>query len=371
MNRREFIYLTSFAIAGMALPRWVLAEDEDSIAHIPGLKQIKVINTGASPKSVEFSPDGSLAYVNNLEDMSAWVMDASSHEVLRTIKYRATPTVVKLGKKSYKSHEEKPVETCFTHGGSRVWRSLHNAHGVTVENSDGTDLTMEFETGRKKVTLTNSLDGSKKQSSLPFIKTAMTPKILRSTPDGAYVCVANWHGPSVTVLDAETGKNYGNIRTGWLPRGIAFTSDSRTGFVCDFGSDNITYFDVQSAKKIGVMKSVGKRPRHILMAPDDTFYVSFHGDGYVRRYSAETRELISEIHVGGQVRTIATTPDFNYIFADSFSTDRIVLLEAPELKVIGEVKSSHHPVGAAFNAKTSELWVVNQGNAKLRIFKFS
>lgn len=334
------------------------------------MRQKKLITTGASPKSVEFTPDGRFAYINNLEDMNVWIMDTENYEVVETITYKKTATLVELGEKSYKSFEEKPVETCFTHNGNRVWRSLHNAHGVTVENRDGSYLELPFETSRKKVTLRDKLKEKTTETSIPFIKTAMTPKILRATPDGKRVCVANWHGPNLTILDSESGENYGSIKTGWLPRGIAFTEDSKTGFVCDFGSNNITYFDVKNVKKLGVMKSVGKRPRHILMGPDNTMYVSFHGDGYVRRYDANSKELINEVFVGGQIRTIAATPDFNYIFADSFSTNRIVLLDAKNMTVIEEIKSSHHPVGAAYNWFTSELWVVNQGNAKLRIFEF-
>lgn len=368
MNRRKFISLTVGTIAYFATTRLAWAVDAVKTTL---LKQKKVITTGSSPKSVEFTPDGKLAYINNLEDMIVWVMDTSTYEIVKTIRYSKTPTVVKLGKKSYKSYEEKPVETCFTHSGARVWRSLHNASGVTVENVDGTELKLPFESGRKKVTIKDKLNGTTVKSSISFIKTSKTPKILKSTPDGSRVCVANWHGPNVTVLDAETGENFGNIKTGWLPRGIAFTSDSKTGFVCDFGSNNITYFDVKAVKKLGVMKSVGNRPRHILMAPDNTMYVGFHGDGYIRRFDTVTKELLGELYVGGQIRTITVTPDFNYIFADSFNKNKVFVIDVAELKVVEEVKSSHHPVGAAFNHKERELWVVNQGNAKLRIFDFA
>lgn len=367
MNRREFLHITIAAAAGLLPPVPALSAGDAA----GRLVLRSTLTVGSSPKSVEFSPDMMKAYINNLEDCTVWVMDATTVTLEEVVSYKKTPTVVKHKGKTINSYEEKPVETCFTHGGGRVWRSLHNARGVTVEDSSGVDLFLPGESGRREVRVEVVATGERRRTTIPFIETGKTPKVLRATPDGRRVCVANWHGATVSVIDSETGELQGDISVGWLPRGIAFTEDSMTGFVADFGSESISVFDVYNAEKTGRMAKVGKNPRHILMGPGGVMYVSFHGDGRIRRFDAASMRQTGEVLVGGQVRTITATADFDYIFADVYSRNEVALVDTAAMRVVERAPSSYHPVGAAFNDLTGQLWVVSQGNARLRVFDFN
>ncbi len=327
------------------------------------------INTGNSPKSIVFSPDMKKAHINNLKDCSTWVFDAKNHSLEQTINYEKTLIKLYDKKEQYNSFEEKPVESCFSHEGQRLWTSLHNANGIIVQDTKGELLSLKKQTGTKKATLKNLLAGQKKIINLPFIKTGKTPKIIKLTPDGQRICVANWDSGTVSFIDSETGKNYGSINTGYAPRGIAFTNNSKIGFVANFFSHTISVFEVYTMKKIFDIKNVGKNPRHILIdKKGESMYVGFHGDGYIRQFDVEKKTIEDEVKIGGQIRTITATPNFKYLFADSYSRNEVVLINTKSMAVEQRIKSLYKPVGAAYNYKTKQLWVTNQGNATVSIF---
>ncbi|MFA5176417.1 MAG: hypothetical protein WC413_04125 [Candidatus Nanoarchaeia archaeon] len=259
----------------------------------------------------------------------------------------------------------------FTHNGKRLWTSLHNAFGITVQDTNHNPLELKYQNRIKKVSIEDKLNKNIKNLEIPFIKTEMTPKILRATPNQERVCVANWHSASISVIDSETGKNYGSIKVGSVPRGIAYTSDSKLGFVANFSGNSLTCFDPYNIKNLNTLERIGTNPRHLLISPDNQFlYISFHGDGYLRRLDIKNNKL-KELYIGGQVRSISADKNFDYIFADSFSNNQVALVDTKQWKVIEKVKSSYHPVGISYNDKTKEVWVVNQGDSSLNIFKFN
>lgn len=359
MNRREFMIGTGMCLAYLGLLQ----------ASLDDIKLKKIIKTESQPKSVEFSPDMEKGYINNLEGCSTWVLNSNSYELEKIIRYNQTPVVVHAPTSTYKSFEEKPVETCFTHNGERVWISLHNAGGIVIKNTNDVPLVLEYETKRKKAVLEEK--SSKKEIELSFIKTGETPKILRATPDGKRVCVANWHNENVTVLDSETGKNYGNIPVGYVPRGMVYSKDSQIGFIANMVGNSITIFDVYGVKRIEDIKNIGSKPRHLVIDyRDDLIYVSFHGDGYLRRFDIKTRKLEKELYLGGSLRSMASTPSGDYLFVDCFSKNKVFVVDSKNMKKVDEIKSEYHPVGIAYNNKTKEVWVVNQNSSTLNIYGF-
>jgi YVTN family beta-propeller protein len=326
------------------------------------------MQVGISPKSVEFNPQMTKAYVNNLEEGTIWVMDAGTHSLESIINYKKTSTVNVMGEDSF---EEKPVETCLTHGGKRLWTSLHNSFGVTVQDTGYKALEMESQTKTKQVIIEDKINNEIKKLKVPFIETGATPKLIRGTPDQRRVCVANWHAGTVSVLDSETGKKYGDISTGTLPRGLAFTSDSKTGFAASFRENSLLIFDPYEVRQIRRINEIGANPRHILIDPNDEFlYIGFHGDGHLRKFNIKSGKTEQKLRIGGQVRSISATPDFNYIFATSFSENKVALINVEKMKVEEKIYSSYHPVGIAYNRISKEIWVTNQGNSRLNIFKF-
>ncbi|MFA5176418.1 MAG: hypothetical protein WC413_04130 [Candidatus Nanoarchaeia archaeon] len=101
VNRRQFLELALLS----TIPHKMKGYENVN------LTLVKRINTNSSPKSVEFNPEKTKAYINNLEDGSIYVFNTKDYSLETIIKYQRTFTNKTRG--NYNSFEEKPVETCL------------------------------------------------------------------------------------------------------------------------------------------------------------------------------------------------------------------------------------------------------------------
>jgi YVTN family beta-propeller protein len=313
-------------------------------------------------------------YILNLEGMSVFEIDRASRKINRTLTFEPTPGrgYDYLAKVWINSHQEKPVEGCFTHNNRYLWMSLHNAGGVAVWDlqSDSAAVDTPF----KKATITAEGQAPKKVK-LKFIRTGHTPKTLKPSPDGKYLFVTNWHDHTTSVIkiDSDNPKDWKRIRnldTKPVPRGLLVSSDSRYLYVAQMGSNDLNVFDLQTFKQVKKIP-IGSHPRHLILK-DSLLYISLNGESKIACYNIKTGSILRKATTSQAPRTISFSPDSSLIFVTCYYGNQVQVFTADSLKLLGQVESKLHPVAVeiALENDTLEAWVGNHTDSKVRVFKF-
>ncbi len=332
----------------------------------PGVKAILIDTTGEDR-----------VYILNLEGMSVFEIDRASRKINRTLTFEPTPGrgYDYLAKQWIHSHQEKPVEGCFTHNNRYLWMSLHNAGGVAVwDLHSDSAATAVVDTPFKKATITAEGLPPKKVK-LKFIRTGHTPKTLKPGPDGKYLFVTNWHDHTTSIIqiDSENPNDWKRIRnldTKPVPRGLLVSPDGRYLYVAQMGSNDLNVFDLETFKPVKKI-AIGAHPRHLILK-DSLLYISLNGESKIACYNIKTGSIIRKAATSQAPRTISFSPDSSLIFVTCYYGNQVQIFTADSLKLLGQVESKLHPVAVevALENDTLEAWVGNHTDSKVRVFKF-
>lgn len=330
------------------------------------------IPTGASPKSVTISDDGKLAYVMNLEACTISVFDTGTHKLVRTISFPQTPARGWDYEKGYEipSVAEKPVQAAFTHGGKYMWVSLHNAQAVVVFAVDGKGFDPKSHKNTMLATV-HEADGKTWWRNMLRIPTGKTPKVLAVSPDGKYVAVSNWHGDSVTVINARTFKPVKTLPVESIPRGMVFSRDGRRLYVGIMGGTQIDVFNTTSWKKSSIISNVGVAPRELILDRAGRFlYSSCNSSCTITKIDATKGKTLASISVGSEPRTIAFSPDERRIYAVCYGSHKLYVVDTEKFKVVDTLSTGENPVGIAV-APSGDIWVTNQSGDSVTLYPAS
>lgn len=343
-----------------------------ALATTPARAQNPIeIATGASPKSAAISPDGSLAYVMNLEACSVSVFDTKTHKLVRTISFPQTPATGYDYKKNREipSVAEKPVEGAFTQRGRYLWISFHNGAEVVVFATQGRGFDPKLY--RNAITaIVREADGRTWKRGMLAIPTGKTPKVIEVSPDEKWVAVSNWHGYSVTIIDAQQMKAVKTLPVSSIPRGMAFSRDSRKLFVGIMGGSQIDVFDTRTWKRRNVIANVGAGPRALILDRAGRYlYASCNSSCVVTKIDATRGKVVGAVAVGIEPRTIAFSPDESRIYAVCYGSHKLCVVDTRTFKVIDTRRTGENPVGMAVTP-AGDVWVTNQSGDSVTLFPF-
>ncbi len=338
------------------------------------LKLLKTFPEAEAPKSVVVSPDGKYAAVMNLEGLNFWLIDTQTLKIKEKVQFTRTPAKGwdYQNKKPINSFAEKPVECDFSDGGRYLWVSFHNGADVVrydithAEYTNGGDLqkakVFDYEGKTNYITF------------MPKIKVGKTPKVIKVTPDGKYILVANWHSSSVSVIDPALMKNIIDIKLGgkntYIPRGIAVAPDSKTAYIANMGGGTISYLDLAGLQVIKDIP-VSPNPRHIVLSKDGKYlYVSENANGMVLKFNLETGKVEKRVEVGSQARTIEVTPDEKYLFAAAHYSGKVVVVDLGTFKIVKSVEMER-PMGISVSPDGKQLWVTSYQGGFVRAYEIT
>lgn len=327
------------------------------------------IQTGASPKSVAIAPDGRLAYVLNLEACSVSVFDTLTHARVRTISFPQTPATgydYKLNK-PIPSVAEKPVEAAFTENGRYLWVSFHNGASVGVFALEGAGFDPHRYPSTMKATVTEA-DGRVWGRRMLVIPTGQTPKVIEVSRDDAWVAVSNWHGDSVTIIDARRKVAVKTLRVSSIPRGLAFSKDGHKLFVAIMGGSHIEVFRTRDWKRTSIIADVGAAPRHLVLdRAGRNLYASCNSGCVITRIDALRGRITGRVAVGSEPRTVSLSPDESKLYACCYGANRLYVIDARTLRVTGSLSTGENPVGMAVTP-LGDIWVTNQSADSVTLF---
>lgn len=337
------------------------------------LTKLATFEGAGAPKSVEVSPDGRYAAVMNLEARNFWLIDTQTLKLAISGQFPATPAQGHdyATHTAISSYAEKPVECAWTSDSRYVWMSFHNG-GCVVRY----DLQNEKVTNHEplqKVTVTDRAHSTNFITYLAKVMVLSTPKVIAVTPNGQYMCVANWFGSAVSVIDLATMKLVKNVIVGGgnnIPRGLAISSDSKTLYVANMRGGTISVIDLTTLKVVKDLQ-ICWNPRHIVLSRDDRYlYITDNASGRLIKYDLAENKIANQITLGTQARTVALTPDEKYAFVAMHTSDEIAIVDTTTFKLIKNVKF-YHPMGLSVTPDGTQLWATSYQGGYVTCFKIT
>jgi YVTN family beta-propeller protein len=253
----------------------------------PELAIIRRVRTGAQPKSVTVSPDGSRLYVCNFGfsgRRNVGVYDAQSLERVGYIHFPG------------------------------------NAAEATVSADGATVYVSNFARGHIEVIDAASLEV------LHEIPVGNNPKFMVVDEARGLLYVSNWSSRTVSAVDLAGRRVDHTLRTGRRPRGMALLADG-TLLVGAMWDHRVQAFAPASTRPDREFEAC-ENPRHLMLSPDQArLYVSCSGDRLLRWFDPRTGEVLGEAPTGHNPRTIDVSGDGRLIAIADFSSSTISLVD--------------------------------------------
>jgi len=328
------------------------------------------LSTEWSPKSVLISPDGKKAYVLNLEACSVTVYNTSTRELIETIYF---PQTYATGWDYdagcvIDSIAENPVEGAFTDNGRYLWISFHNGASVVVFNTQGKGFDPSVYPSTIEATI-RGVDESVSYKSLLKIPVGEVPKVIAVSRDEKLVAVANWHGYSISIIDAKKFKVIKTVPVSSIPRGMAFNKDRTLLYVAIMGSDCLEIIDTSTWKVRGKVDGVGSGPRDLIMDSSGKYiYCSVNNDCTLVKIDTSANKVVNSVYTGCQPRTIEFSPDEKLIYVCSYDSNELYAVDIATFQVLDILPTGYNPVGVDVTP-SGDVWVTNQGDGTVSVFK--
>ena len=346
--------------AGLALAALVPAAAAAAPEAAPsdrGRLSLKTTFGGAiSPKSVASSGTGLVFAQNMMYRHSVTVYDAKGLKRVATISDR-----VDLGKLGQPGHpglvNGAPVEADFSPDGRYGYVSNYSMYGAgfgpegsdTCTPSSGTDRSYVYRIALKTLTIDRA-----------YLVGAV-PKVVRATPDGKYVLVANWCSWDLSVLSRRTGRVVKSIPMGPYPRGIAVSPTKPVAYVAVMGSNHINRVDLTnwSTRSIGV----GAGPRALVVHPDGTrLFATLNAEGRVARLDLRTG-AVTKVSTGNAPRSMDISDDGRSLYVVNYESGTVSKLRSADMRVLQTVTACYHPIGITYEPVTRRVWVACYGGS--------
>jgi len=276
------------------------------------LQQIAVIQTGAHPKSVEFTPDGKFMASALLEGTG---VDLFSTETFQHIKKIEFP-------ENY-AKKRNFVEIVFIPNKKEMWVSQMAANAIHVV--DMKDFTYK--------------------TTIPTL--GVWTKIIAFSNDYKLAFASNWESHDVSIIDVGGYKTIKKVKVAGIPRGMAVTSDNKFLYVCIFSTGEMQKIDLDTFKIVKTMSFPKGAKRHIILdKTKNLFYVSDMYRGSIYVISPADDKVIKEIQVDSKLNTAKLTPDGKYIFVSSRGPNnpQSYLLKGPMFGKVYVIDTSNYEI---------------------------
>ncbi len=361
-----------------------------------------------SPKSVNFSPDGTKYYVNMLEGCRTVVYDAHTHAKLAVISHNITAgdstlwaprtplyTFRHYRERNVRVFDGRPVEGAFSHGGRYFWVPYYRR---------------SFDINAQEPSAVAVID-TRVDSIVRILDVGTLPKMVAVSPWNDVVAIAHWGDNTVGLIDItdprpQMWRQRANVvidrrlnldlpldtkvdrdnGSGNALRGTVFTPQGRYALVaCMGGMGGIAVVDVHRGCFVGRLTGMLPNIRHLVVA-NDYLYLSANRAGAVQRIPMpKVMEAIARLHgvkskggkrphsvalkahdiktlrLTGGIRTIAVTADGRYLLAASNTASCLHLVDARTLRKMLTIPADSYPVGLDVSPDGSIVVSTSQG----------
>lgn len=299
-----------------------------------GFRVEQTLEVGAAPHGIQFSRDGSEAYVAVSGDDEIAVLDCATHAVLRRLPAGAAPLdMVALGR------GDTLVTTQFS-GASLIRVAL--AGGASDEPDDA------WEVGRgpsffgprvvddvaylscehaDRLVLFDTRSGYIREQ----FETGAQPYPADVTRDGVLAFVPNRGDSTVTVIDLLNGEVLATVPVGANPEGGALLEDDTAYVVACGGDDELVWINTASFEVEQRTTGVGPRPFSVATTPDGRFaLVNNSGGSTLSIVDVASRSVVGELEVGEQPIAVRMHPDGRRAYVSCERAGTVSVISLPE-----------------------------------------
>ncbi|NEX61164.1 YVTN family beta-propeller repeat protein [Noviherbaspirillum galbum] len=141
-----------------------------------------------------------------------------------------------------------------------------------------------------------------------------------------------------------------------LPSHMAFTSDSKTVFITQQGSDQISAIDLETQQVKWTMP-VGKLPAGIAITPDDKYLlVGIMGSDYVEVIDWRTQKTVKKIKAGEGTHNFRAMGDKRHLFVSNRISNTINIIDQQTLENVGTINVPGGPDCMELTDDGKTLW---------------
>jgi DNA-binding beta-propeller fold protein YncE len=173
------------------------------------------------------------------------------------------------------------------------------------------------------------------------------------------------HGNQVLVVDADTGKQLGEMPAQGV-HGIALVPDKNRGFFTNGRAGTVTVFDMKTLKPISEIKA-GENPDAIIYDQFSKRVIVMNGRSKdLMAIDPEQMKVIATVPLGGKLEYAAADP--NHVYVNVEDTGEIASVDSKNwtLAQRWKLKDCEEPSGLALDQATHHLFSVC-GNAHMVI----
>ncbi len=357
--------------------------------HLEKVRELRGVHVN-SPKSVIFSPDGSVFYVNSLEGGETLVYGADTLELKHVIRHRfgrddaglflngedsvfGYAYMPRADSRCRNCFMGKPVESVLTHNGRYLWVSFYRR---------------DYDQWAQSPSAMAVIDTATSQI-VRVMPTGPLPKVLAVSADGRKLAVIHWGDNTVGLVDIasddpaafsytehliagkqlDTSRLAGKRRDaacGLCLRGAAFSPDGKHLFVARMSGGGIEVFDLEGKEAPRVVCREISVPRHLVLSRDgETLFVSARGT----IYALPVNELKKaggtvhgrSLHAGSGLRTIALNREGDRLYAVDNHASTLSCIDLKRWKILQTVPVPRYAVGLAVSPDGKTVVTTSQG----------
>ncbi|MDQ4105298.1 MAG: YncE family protein, partial [Actinomycetota bacterium] len=201
----------------------------------------------------------------------------------------------------------------------------------------------------------------------PTVMVGGDPQGVAVDPDGKHVYVASFAENAIRVIDTDSKRVVGSVRTGAGPRGIAVDSDSRRAFVTNFNENSVSVIDTANGKLIRNV-AVGQNPAGVAVFGRDRYLLvtNYYGNTVSIIDSAKL-ELIDTLAVGVNPDGVAIDPKGEFAYVANSGSNTVSVIDIKEEQVVRTVAVGAVPQKVAIDPDGRHAYVTNYGDHTLSV----
>ena len=166
------------------------------------------------------------------------------------------------------------------------------------------------------------------------------------------------HGSQVNILDKTTGDSLGFIPNTTGVHGIAFVDDLGKGYTSNGRLNNVTVFDLKTAKILGQV-ATGKNPDWIMYDPfTKKIVTSNHTGGDLTVIDPATDQVVATISLNGAKLETVVSDQAGKLFVNAEDKNEIVVVDIVKYAVTEHwsLAPGESPTGLEIDVKTKRLF---------------
>jgi YVTN family beta-propeller protein len=206
-----------------------------------------------------------------------------------------------------------------------------------------------------------------------YVNAGMRPMRIALQPDEKYLWVANdaegAQPGGVSIIDTSTLKLAASITTGAGHHELAFTDDSRFGFVTNKQSGTLSVVEVTKMAKTQDVK-VGAMPVSLAFSSlSKSIYVASETDGAITVVDSRTQQVVANMRAQAGLNTLRIEAKGRYGFVTNSKTNTVNVFDTATNRLIHNLQVGNAPDQIAFT--NAFAYIRSTGTADVSLIRLA